>query len=39
MTTDPVVLPQVPGAVLSDVGIPGRARGRLIGGNLASIAS
>ena len=39
MTTDPINLQRVPGAVSADVEIPGRARGRLIGGNLASLAT
>lgn len=39
MTTDPIVLQRSPGAVLADVGVPGRARGRLVGGNLASVAT
>ncbi len=39
MTTDRLVLQRVPGAVLSDVEVPGQARGRLIGGNLASVAT
>jgi len=39
MTTDPVVLRRVPGAVSSAADVPGRARGRLIGGNLAALAT
>lgn len=39
MTADPIVLRRVPGAVSSAVEMPGRARGRLIGGNLASLAT
>ncbi len=39
MTTDPVVLRPVPGAVSAAAQIPGQARGRLVGGNLASVAT
>ncbi len=39
MTAEPVVLQRVPGAVLADVQVPGRAEGRLVGGNLASLAT
>ncbi len=39
MTTDPVVLQRLPAAVTAAVEVPGRARGRLIGGNLASLAT
>jgi muramoyltetrapeptide carboxypeptidase len=39
MTTDPVVLRRVPGAVSAAAEVPGRARGRLLGGNLASLAT
>ncbi len=39
MTTDPIVLRRVPGAVSAAAEVPGTARGRLIGGNLASLAT
>ena len=39
MSADPIVLQRVPEAVSAGVEIPGRARGRLIGGNLASLAT
>jgi muramoyltetrapeptide carboxypeptidase len=39
MTTDRIVLQRVPGAVSAEVEVQGRARGRLIGGNLASLAT
>lgn len=39
MTTDPLVLRRVPGAVSAAADIPGTVRGRLIGGNLASLAT
>lgn len=39
MTTDPIVLRSVPGAVSAAVQTAGSARGRLIGGNLASLAT
>ncbi len=39
MTADPIVLHRAPGAVLSDVEVPGRVEGRLVGGNLAAVAT
>ena len=39
MTTDPVVLHRDTVAVSAAVEAPGRARGRLVGGNLASVAT
>lgn len=39
MTTEPIVLQRVPGAVSAAAEVPGRARGRLVGGNLASMAT
>jgi muramoyltetrapeptide carboxypeptidase len=39
MSTDPIVLQRVPEAVSADIEMPGRARGQLIGGNLASLAT
>jgi len=39
MTTDPLVLRRVPGAVSAEAEVPGRSRGRLLGGNLASLAT
>lgn len=39
MTTEAIVLHRVPGAVSAAVEKSGRARGRLIGGNLASLAT
>ena len=39
MTTDPIVLRRVPAAVSAAADIPGKIRGRLIGGNLASLAT
>ncbi len=39
MSADPIVLQRVSEAVSAEVEIPGRARGRLIGGNLASLAT
>ena len=38
-TTDPIVLRRVPGAVSAAADVPGTVRGRLIGGNLASLAT
>ncbi len=39
MSADPIVLRRVPEAVSADVEIPGSAQGRLIGGNLAALAT
>lgn len=39
MTTDPLVLRRAPTAVSAAVEVAGRARGRLIGGNLAAVAT
>ncbi len=39
MTTEPVVLHREPAAVSAAVDVSGRARGRVIGGNLASVAT
>jgi muramoyltetrapeptide carboxypeptidase len=39
MTTDPIVVRSKPTAVSASVAIAGRAHGRLIGGNLASLAT
>lgn len=39
LTTDPIVLRQVPEAVSAAVEFPGTVRGRLIGGNLAAVAT
>lgn len=39
MTTDPIVLRRVPETVSAATDVPGTVRGRLIGGNLASLAT
>ncbi len=39
MTTEPALLERVPGSVSAGAEVSGRARGRLIGGNLASMAT
>lgn len=39
MTAEPIVHRRVPGAVSAAAEVPGTARGRLIGGNLASVAT
>ncbi len=39
MTTEPITLASDPAAVSASVDCPGQARGRLIGGNLASVAT